>query len=201
MGNKSKAALAHLENLTKASAKVYKAIVEECLDSEDPHCQPGPDNDMWDLATVSNSSDGGECLCDNVAQEAFHITFGGENSDTESDEDGSEFDEADIADDARLLTFSNILAQAQAASVEAEKRADASKKWWKPYKGNSGRSQCCFHASCRAIAARGKQTFISPWLTTMQKRPSIHNEETEGEIIPLSPAPASVSKTLSVHDQ
>ena len=107
----------------------------------------------------------------------------------------------DIADDARLLTFSNILAQAQAASVEAEKQADASKKWWKPYKGNSGRSQCHFCASCRAIAARGKQTFISSWLTTMQKRPSIHNEETEGEIMPLSPAPASVSKTLSVHDQ
>ena len=107
----------------------------------------------------------------------------------------------DIADDARLLTFSNILAQAQAASVEAEKQADASKKWWKPYKGNSGRSQCHFCASCRAIAARGKQTFISSWLTTMQKRPSIRNEETEGEIMPLSPAPASVSKILSVHDQ
>ena len=177
MGNKSKAARACLENLTKASAKVYKAIVEECSDSEDPHCQPGPDNDMWDLATVSNSSDGRECLHDNVAQEAFHITF------------------------ARLLTFSNILAQAQAASVEAEKWADASKKRRKPYKGNSGRSQCCFHASRRAIAARGKQTFISSWLTTMQKRPSIRNEETEGEIIPLLPAPASVSKTLSVHDQ
>ena len=201
MGNKSKAARACLENLTKASAKVYKAIVEECSDSEDPHCQPGPDNDMWDLATVSDSSDGGECLRDNVAQEAFHITFEGENLDTESDEDGSEFDEADIADDARLLTFSNILAQAQAASVEAEKRADASKKRRKPYKGNSGRSQHRFRASRRAIAAGGKQTFISSWLTTMQKRPSIRNEETEGEIIPLLPAPASVSKTLSVHDQ
>ena len=144
---------------------------------------------------------GGECLHDNVAQEAFHITFEDENLDTESDEDGSEFDEADIADDARLLTFSNILAQAQAASVEAEKQADVSKKPRKPYKGNSGRSQRRFRASHRAIAARGKQTFISSWLTTMQKRPSIRNEETEGEIIPLLPAPASVSITLTVQDQ
>ena len=50
MGNKSKAAHTCLENLTKASEKVYKATVEECLDSEDPHCQPGSDNDMWEIS-------------------------------------------------------------------------------------------------------------------------------------------------------
>ena len=187
MGNKSKATNARLANLTKAPAKICKATVKECLDSEDSHCKPGPDDDMWDLATVSNSSDGGECLHEDVSLEAFHIAFEGEQHlDAESDQEGSEFDEADIADDAWLLTFSNILAQAQAAAVEAEKKADASKKWQKPYKGNSRRSQHCFCANRRAIAAGGKQAFISSWLTTTQKGSSNHNEET------------SVSKTLSI---
>lgn len=48
-----------------------------------------------------------------------------------SDEDGSEFD------DAQLLTFSNVLTQAQAAVVKAEKRVDASTKQQKSYQGNS----------------------------------------------------------------
>ena len=129
MGNKSKATHACLSNLTKAPAKICKATVEECLDSEDS-LQTRPDDDMWDLATVSNLSDGRECLHEDVSLEAFHIAFEGEQYlDAESDEEDCEFDEEDIADDAQLLTFSNILAQAQAAAVEAEKRADASKKW------------------------------------------------------------------------
>ena len=36
-----------------------------------------------------------------------------------------------------MLSYLHVLAQAQAAAVEAEKRADASKKQQKSYKGNS----------------------------------------------------------------
>ena len=147
MGRKSKSTCACLANLPKAPAKIYKATVEECSDVEDPPYKPGPDDNVWDLATVSDSSDGRQCL-DNSEARAFHIAFDNEQDlDQESDEDGSEFDEADIFDDAQLLTFSNVLANAQAAAVEAEKRADTSKKWRKSYKGNSRRSQRHFHAN------------------------------------------------------
>ena len=111
-----------------------------------------------------------------------------------SDKGGSEFD------DAQLLTFSNVLAQAQAAVVKAEKRVDASKEWQKSYKGNSTQSQCCFCTNHKAIAARGKQAFISSWLTTVQKVPTNHNEETRDDISPLPPVPTSVSKPLSIHN-
>ena len=105
---------------------------------------------------MSDSSDGGEFLHEDVLQEAFHIAFEGEQHlDAESDEEGSEFDEVDIADDAWLLTFSNILAQAQAAAaVEAEKRVGASKKWWKPYKGDSRRGQHHFCANHRCYGGK-----------------------------------------------
>ena len=53
MSNKSKAARTRLENLTKTSAKVYKATVEECSDSD---CQPGPDNDMWEISWTSHTA-------------------------------------------------------------------------------------------------------------------------------------------------
>ena len=64
MGRKSKSTCAHLANLPKAPAKIYKATaaVEECSDVEDPPYEPCPDDNMWDLAKVSDLSDGGQCL-------------------------------------------------------------------------------------------------------------------------------------------
>jgi len=79
--------------------------------------------------------------------------------------EGSEFDEADITDDAALLTFANVLQLAQEAGLEAEQKAQESKKCRKHYKGNSEQSLRWFHANRRAIAAVGKQGFISSWLT------------------------------------
>ena len=183
-------------NLTKASAKIHKTTIEEWTDSEDSSTyKPGPDDDMWDMDTVSDSSEGGECL----SKDAFHIAFQDEQYlDAESDKEGSEFDEADIADDAWLFTFSNVLAQVQAAAVEAEKRADASRKRQKSYRGNSRRSQCCFCANCKAITARGKQAFISSWLTMNQKAQTNHNEKTRDNIPPLPPAPTSVGEPMSI---
>ena len=94
---------------------------------------------------MSNSSGGGECLHEDVLQEAFHIAFEGEQHlDAKSDEEGSVFNEANIADDAQLLTFSNILAQTQAAAVEAEKRADASKNSRDLTKGTPGEVSVTF---------------------------------------------------------
>ena len=46
----------------------------------------------------------------------------------DSGSEGSEFDEADITDDAALLTFSNVLQLTQEAGLEAEQKAQESKK-------------------------------------------------------------------------
>ena len=74
MGRKSKSTCARLANLLKAPAKIYKATVEECSDVEDPPYKPGPDDNVWDLAMVSDSSDGRQCL-DNSEARAFYIAF------------------------------------------------------------------------------------------------------------------------------
>jgi len=58
----------------------------------------------------------------------------------DSESEGSEFDEADITDDATLLTFANVLQLAQEAGLEAEQKAHESTKCQKCYKGNSERS-------------------------------------------------------------
>jgi len=104
----------------------------------------------------------------------------------DSGSEGSEFDEADITDDAALLTFANVLQLTQEAGLEAEQKAQESKKRQRHYKGNSKQSLCQFHANQRAIAAVGKQGFISSWLTA---------SATNVEACP-TPTPTSVSQYI-----
>ena len=104
----------------------------------------------------------------------------------DSGSEGSEFDEADITDDAALLTFANVLQLTQEAGLEAEWKAQESKKHQRHYKGNSKWSLRQFHANQRAIAAVGKQGFISSWLTA---------SATNVEACP-TPTPTSVSQYI-----
>ena len=160
MGNKTKAARARLANLSKASAKIYKATVEDCSDTDDLDYTP-------DLDTLS--SDGDDRLHEEEPSQEpgdCHFAFDKGQSlaclpEEDSESEGSEFDEADIMDDAALLTFVNVLQLAQEAGLAAEHKANQSKKHGKCYKGNSER----FCANQKAIAAMGKQGFISSWLT------------------------------------
>ena len=99
-----------------------------------------------------------------------------------------------IADDACLLTFSNILAQAQAAA-EVEKGADVSKKWqrgpWEESASLLSKSQsdhCWIKAS------------FHQFMVDNDAEPTNCNKEIEEEIISLLHAPTSVSKTLSICD-
>jgi hypothetical protein len=192
MGNMTKAARARLANLSKAGAKCYKATVEDCSDTDDLDYTP-------DLDTVSNSSDGDNRLHEEEPSqepEDIYFAFDGEESlacplEEDSESEGSEFDETDITDDATLLTFANVLRLAQEAGLEAEQKADKAKKRPKCYKGNSKRSLRRFHANREAIAAAGKQGFISSWLTASAK-----NVE-----VPLTSAPTSVSQYILNFDR
>ena len=150
--------------MSKASAKFYKATVENCLDTDDLDYTP-------DLDTLS--SDGNDRLHEEEPSQepgdchfAFHK---GQSLPCTPEEDSgsecSEFAEADIMDDAALLTFVNVLQLAQEVGFEAERKANQSKKCQKCYKGNSKRSLFWFCANQKAIAAIGKQGFISSWLT------------------------------------
>jgi hypothetical protein len=187
MGNRTKAARARLANLSKASAKSHKATVEDCSDTDDLDYTP-------DLDTVSNSSDGDDRLHEaEPSQEpaTFYFAFDEEQSpmcslEEDSESEGSEFDEADITDDAALLTFANVLQLAQEAGLVAERKAHESKKRRKCYKGNSERSLHRFRANRKSILAVGKQNFITSWL----------NVEA-----PLTPALTSVSQYILNFDR
>ncbi|KAG1726632.1 uncharacterized protein EDB91DRAFT_1086719 [Suillus paluster] len=68
----------------------------------------------------------------------------------------SEDEEADIKDDAALLTFINVLSMAQEAATEAERAKAKGSKQPKTYTGNS------------KIANEGYQAFISNWLVAQK---------------------------------
>ena len=102
--------------------------------------------------------------------------------DEDSESEGSEFNEANIIDDA------NLLQMAQEAALEAEWKKDESKKRQKHYTGNSERSLHCFCANRKAIAAAGKQPFIDSWITASKE-----DQKVQPFLIP-----ASVSKQLII---
>ena len=99
--------------MSKASAKSYKATVEDCSDTNNLDY-------TLDLDTVSNSSDGDNRLYEEEPSQepgTFYFAFDEEQSLTcpleeDSESEGSEFDEADIMDDATLFTFANVLQHA-----------------------------------------------------------------------------------------
>ena len=122
MGNKTKTARARLANLSKASAKIYKATVEDCSDTDDLDYPP-------DLDTLS--SDGDDRLHEEEPSQEpgdYHFAFDKGQSlaclpEEDSESEGSEFDEADIMDGAALLTFGNVLQLTQEVGLAAEHKA------------------------------------------------------------------------------
>lgn len=73
-------------------------------------------------------------------------------------------EEADIKNDAVLLTFANVMQLAQETAAEAEKTKRKGNKRPRQYIGNSQRSLCCFAEKRQKIKAEGRQAFISSWL-------------------------------------
>lgn len=176
MGKRSKAAQARLANLSGASQKIPKATVEDVSDSEDLDYFPGSDN-MAELETVSDSDDGeinhrmgpdGQTRIYFAFEEDELSRYGSEDG---SDVEGSDLDEegeADVRDDAGLLTFTNVMQNAQETAAEAERQKREGNKWPRNYARNSSRSHRRFAEKQQKLAADGRQAFISNWLTAQR---------------------------------
>ena len=145
MGQKSKATWACLANLANKSARPYQATVEDASDSEhDLNWVPIPELDeASDSKDKSDDSDGFNWVQEQVANKQQDQVFvvdvmdcgSDEDSDTEMDEDDN--DEAEIRNDAELLTFSNTLQRAQEVAAAAERKRRVETQCLKHYKGNS----------------------------------------------------------------
>jgi hypothetical protein len=177
MGQKSKAARARLANLLNRFSKSFKATVEDVFDSED-------DMDyfpMPDLDEVSDSESESEDGEDNQNGEketgpcrdwVFVLDVMDYDSDEDSDMKNDEMDdEAEIRDDAALLTFSNVLLEAQQIAVTEEIRKRGETKRPRYYKGNLERTKRRHAAKQKKIASEG-QPFISKWFWKHQNNSS-----------------------------
>jgi hypothetical protein len=143
MGRKSKASLAHLANLSKAPVKRYKATVEDVPDS-DMHLDFMPGGDAAeedDVIEDQGFDDIGERL--DLLEDDFSDD-GDVDSDMESvcdsefeDLQWDEDDEAEIKDEATLLTFVDVLRQAQATAEKAEQKKWGERKRPRCYSKNS----------------------------------------------------------------
>lgn len=182
MGQKSKAARAHLANLPNCFPKSFKATVEDVFDSED-------DTDyipMPDLDEVSDSESESEDAEDNqngeketgpCRDQVFVLDVMDYDSDEDSDMENDEMDdEAEIRDDAALLTFSNVLLEAQQIAVTEERRKWGETKRPRYYKGNSECTKHCHAAKRRKITSEG-QPFISKWFWKHQNNSSSREEQ------------------------
>ncbi|KAG2109983.1 uncharacterized protein F5147DRAFT_772825 [Suillus discolor] len=110
----------------------------------------------------------------------------------------SEDEEADIKDDAVLLTFINVLSMAQEAATEAERAKAKASKQPKTYTGNSARSHRRFSAKRKKIASEGHQSFISSWLQVVAQKTNLQVSQTVSESESVG-ATASV-ESVSVMD-
>ncbi|KAG1833305.1 hypothetical protein DFJ58DRAFT_847841 [Suillus subalutaceus] len=108
-------------------------------------------------------------------------------SDSEDDMEFSVEEEGDIQDEAALLTFSEILFQAQNTAAEGERQRSKGAGRPKHYTGNSTRT-LRRHALKRTRIAGTNQTFISSWMT---KKPEFEVEgvRDEGTEAPYEPSP------------
>lgn len=176
MGTKSKAARARLANLPNKSSKPYKTTVEDASDSEDDHeWVPSPMPELDEISDSECGSEDGEDVDWDEEQDSeqrgkvFVLDIMDWDSDLEdSDGDGDEEEEEEICNDAALLTFSNVLQQAQEIAAAAERKQRAGKMRPRHYKGNSERTRRRFAATRKKLAANG-QPSIARWFNASKR--------------------------------
>ena len=111
MARLTKAQVACLNNLSKASSTSHKATVEEVLESEDendadfipaPHSKP---EELCDRFFVLEDDSGSEFDTDDDMADLESVL----GSDLEEKELDEEEEEEEVSDDVALLTFTNVL--------------------------------------------------------------------------------------------
>ncbi|KAG1814253.1 uncharacterized protein BJ212DRAFT_1300580 [Suillus subaureus] len=153
MGVKSKANKAHLRNIQSALSRSHKATVKDVSDLEEEHYfaehifGPRATNltakEESDDDSYIEQPDEGEEDKDNDLQDFINRidVFGDEDlsscSDSKDDMEFSVEEEAEIQDEATLLTFSEILFQAQNTAAEGKRQRSKDTRRSKHYTGNS----------------------------------------------------------------
>ena len=173
MARLTKAQVAHLNNLSKASSTSHKATVEKVPESEDendadfipaPHSKP---EELCDRFFVLEDDPGSEFDTDDDMTDLESVS-GSDLEEKELDEE----EEEEVSDDVALLTFTNVLRRAQEIAVEAEREKFKSgqQKWKMGYKGNSDCNMRRFRQQCHLFKSSG-QKFISKWFPIQEKAP------------------------------
>ena len=142
MGRKSKASLACLGNLKKASLGLYQTTVKDVPESDTDDLVFIPSDTRQGVAKLG--TDDGTDLEDMGTKLYFIEDDFSDDSDSESDCD-SEFkslewdenEEAEIRDEAALLTFVVVLWKAQETADEAEWKKWGERKQPRHYSRNS----------------------------------------------------------------
>lgn len=169
MGRRSKASLARLHNLSKAPSRPYKATVEDAPDSDANDADYIVNDDTGSVNDACSDKEGDDGL--NRIKGRFFALEDDLDSDSDLDSvDGSDLEdmdmdddeEAEIKNDAALLTFSAVLQQAQQTAVAAEKKKWGQRKRPKHYAGNSNRTLRRHALKWRKLESEG-QSFISKW--------------------------------------
>jgi hypothetical protein len=167
MGKLSKAAIAHLNNLTKASSKSHRATVEEVPDSDVDDIDYSPeDTEANSLDSICGRFFAPEDNCDDSSSDSDLMSLDSELEERDLDED----EEAEIRDDVALLTFASILRRAQKVASEAENKKWGERKRSKRYTGNSTRSMRCHAQKRRKLTTNGQKS-IRNWFP-IRKSPS-----------------------------
>jgi len=126
MGRRSKMTTRHLQNLCSTLPKVQKTTIEEILDAGDPDYLP-----MLEDGDSSKEGNDKELSLDFIWDE---------DEDKSCSESDKEF-EAQIKNEATLLTFAQTLKNAQSVAVTAERKKNSKGKCLKHYTGHSIRSK------------------------------------------------------------
>jgi hypothetical protein len=209
MGRKSKAQLARLENLKKRAPNDYRVTVEDATDSEDEF--DDPDYNQTASGTLHESSnlerEGSEGDFEEIRGQ--FILVEDDLSDDESDLDSEDGDwelddeeEAEIKDEAALLSFSEVLRTGQELATAAEKLKWGQKKRPRQYTKNSARTFRRRKGLREKLEATGQPSILA-WIQSVKERNATNDSEGSetacGDSVEIQGGPAS-PKIVSVSD-
>ena len=165
MGRKSKASQSRIGNFGQTQRARPGADVITASDSEAEDEDYLPSNHPKDLPI--RKDDNGFIFFKDYESDDEISSDSEDDSDLEVRDELEEYQE--IRNDADLLKFSAILAEAQKIAVKLEREHDESRpKRPKHYKGNAARTKR-FHAQKRRTLAAEGQKFISHFFTATEK--------------------------------
>ena len=169
MGRRSKAVQSRLQNLGQPP-KSQKARVDDVTDEDDSDTSGNVP--IAAIGTGGSHSEHGFIVFEDYESDSDgdHTPDSSDSDSEDTDSDFEDEDDREIRNDADLLRFSAILAEAQRVAVKLEKENDKPRRP-KRYTGNAPRTKR-FHAQKRRTLAAEGQKFIGQFFTAKGKAPT-----------------------------